>query len=64
MSKLLFILVVLFASLFVLVKVLEGRAKPLTDEQQVRLRKWITVAVFVMLLLALLQAWLGGRSPV
>ena len=64
MGKLLFILAALFVALFVLVKLLEGRAKPLSDEQQVRLRKWITIAVFAMLILALLQAWLGGRSPV
>lgn len=58
MVNLFLILAALFAALFVLIKVLEGRAKPLTNEQQVRLRKWITVAVFAMLLLALLQAWL------
>lgn len=61
MANLLLILAALFAALFVLVKVLEGRAKPLNDEQQVRLRKWITVAVFAMLLLALIQAWLANH---
>ena len=49
MGNLLLILGVLFISVFVLVKVLEGRAKPLSDEQQSKLSGWITIAVFIML---------------
>ena len=53
MQNLLLILVVLFASLFLLTKLLEGRAKPLEPEQQARLSKWLMIAVFVSILLAL-----------
>lgn len=53
MSNLLLILVVLFAALFLLTKLLEGRAKPLAPEQQARLSRWLMIAVFVSILLAL-----------
>ena len=53
MSNLLLILVVLFTSLFLLTKLLEGRAKPLEPEQAASLSKWIMIAVFVSILLAM-----------
>ena len=53
MSNLLLILVVLFASLFLVTKLLEGRAKPLQPEQQAKLSRWLMIAVFVSILLAL-----------
>lgn len=53
--NLIIILVVLFAVLFALTQFLEGRAKPLTHEQQQNLSKWIVIAVGVSLVLGLLK---------
>jgi hypothetical protein len=47
MGDLLFILLILFAALFLITKLLEGRAKPLTNEQQGSLSKWLMILVFV-----------------
>ncbi|MEH6551300.1 MAG: hypothetical protein V7711_18625 [Pseudomonadales bacterium] len=55
MGNLLLILGLLFVSLFVLVKVLDGRAKPLDGEQQSRLSKWIMLLVFILLITALFR---------
>jgi hypothetical protein len=59
MTNLLMVLGVLFAALFVLTKLLEGRAKPLTGEQQQRLSRWIMIALAVSLLLSLLHHYMG-----
>lgn len=53
--NLLLILVVLFAALFAVVTFLDGRAKPLSAEQQQKLSRWVVIAVFVSLILALLK---------
>ena len=55
MANLLLILGVLFASLFLVVKLLDGRAKPLTPEQQARLSRWLMVLVAISLALALFR---------
>ena len=55
MANLLLILGVLFASLFVIVKLLDGRAKPLAPEQQARLSRWLMVLVAISLALALFR---------
>ncbi len=55
MGNLLIILVLLFAALFVLIKVLEGRAQPLSNEQQARLSRWIMILVFISIVLALVR---------
>ena len=59
MSNLLMILGVLFIALFVLTKVLEGRAEPLTGEQQQRLSRWIIIALVISLLLSLGRTLMG-----
>ena len=58
MSNLLLILALVFGSLFLLIKLLEGRAQPLSGEQQARLSRWIMVAVFVSIVLWLVQTFL------
>ena len=55
MLNLLLILALVFGSLFLLIKVLEGRAQPLSGEQQARLSRWITIAVFLSIVLALIR---------
>lgn len=55
MLNLLLILALVFGSLFLLIKVLEGRAQPLSGEQQARLSRWITIAVFLSIVLALVR---------
>ena len=60
MGNLLLILVILFASLFILTKVLEGRAKPLEPEQQASLSKWIMIAVFVSIILSMIKLGMDG----
>ena len=55
MTNLLIVLGVLFAALFLLVKLLDGRAKPMTPEQQSRLSRWLMGLVAISLLLALLK---------
>lgn len=55
MLNLLLILALVFASLFLLIKVLEGRAQALSGEQQARLSRWITIAVFLSIVLALVR---------
>ncbi len=57
MTNLLIILALLFAILFLLVKVLEGRAKPLSAEQQGRLSRWIVILVFISIVLGLVRAF-------
>jgi hypothetical protein len=58
MYNLLVILALVFGSLFLLIKVLEGRAQPLSGEQQARLSRWIMVAVFISIVLALVRTML------
>ncbi len=58
MVNLLVILALVFGSLFLLIKVLEGRAQPLSGEQQARLSRWIMVAVFISIVLALVRTLL------
>ncbi len=58
MTNLLIILAVLFIALFVLVKVLDGRASPLTAEQQSQLSKWLMLLVFISIVLALFRTWM------
>jgi hypothetical protein len=58
MLNLLVILALVFGSLFLLIKVLEGRAQPLSGEQQARLSRWIMVAVFISIVLALVRTML------
>ena len=58
MSNLLLILALVFGSLFLLIKLLEGRAQPLSGEQQARLSRWIMVAVFVSIVLSLVRTFL------
>lgn len=48
--NLLIIIVAVFAGLFVLVKLTEGRAKPLTPEQSVQLRRWIMIGIFTLMI--------------
>jgi hypothetical protein len=55
MANLLLILALLFAILFILVKVLDGRAQPLSAEQQARLSKWLMIAVFLSIVLSLFK---------
>jgi hypothetical protein len=55
MGNLLIILLLLFVSLFVLIKVLEGRAQPLSNEQQGRLSRWIMILVFISIVLAFVR---------
>jgi hypothetical protein len=54
MGDLLFILLILFAVLFLITKLLEGRAKPLSDVQQGSLSKWLIILVFISLISRLL----------
>ena len=58
MTNLLLVLAVLFVSLFVLVKVLDGRARPRSPEQQARLAKWLMILVFISIFLALFRTWM------
>lgn len=53
MTNLLLVLGLLFAALFLLVKLLEGRAQPLSGEQQARLSKWLVILVFISIVLSL-----------
>jgi hypothetical protein len=53
MSNLLLILAVLFASLFLLTKLLEGRAKPLAPEQAAKLSRWLMIVVAISIALAI-----------
>lgn len=55
MLNLLLILGALFAALALIVKLLEGRARPLTAAQQQRLSRWLLVLVAASLLLSLLH---------
>lgn len=55
MTNLLVVLAILFGSLFLVVKLLEGRARPLSPEQQARLSRWLIILVFVSIVLALLR---------
>ena len=48
--NLLLIIGAVFAGLFILVKVLEGRAQPMEPEQASQLSRWIMIAVAVLLL--------------
>ena len=50
------ILVVLFITLFVVVKVTERHSKPLTAEQQGKLAKIAMVLIFIMLIAALIRS--------
>ena len=59
MSNLLMILGALFIALIVLTKLLEGRAEPLTAEQQQRLSRWIIIALVISLLLSLGRTLMG-----
>lgn len=53
--NLIIILLVLFASLFLAVTLLDGKVKPLEEEQQSRLSKWAVIGVCVLLLLAVVD---------
>lgn len=53
--NLLIIIVVLFASLFLISKVLEGRAKPLSPEQASKLSRWAMIAIGTLLVFQLLR---------
>ena len=57
MGNLLLVIGLVFAILFILTKLLEGRAKPLSAEQQQRLSRWIMILVAVSLLLSLIRLW-------
>lgn len=57
MGNLLLVIGLVFAILFILTKVLEGRAKPLSAEQQQRLSRWIIILVAASLLLSLIRLW-------
>ncbi|WP_175404524.1 hypothetical protein [Endozoicomonas atrinae] len=50
------ILVLLFITLFVVVKLTELHGKPLTNEQQSKLSKIAMVLIFVMLVAALIKS--------
>jgi len=53
--NLVLILLAVFGGLALLVVLLEGRAKTLEPEQAQKLRKWIMIAVFISIVLALLK---------
>jgi len=53
--NLVLILLAVFGGLALLVVLLEGRAKPLEPEQAQKLSKWIMIAVFVSIVLALIK---------
>mgnify|MGYP007070397440 CR=1 FL=1 len=55
MMNLLLVLAALFIALALVVKLLEGRAQPLTAQQQQRLSRWLMVLVAASLLLSLLH---------
>ena len=59
MSNLLLILGVLFLSLLLLTKLLEGRAEPMTADQQQRLSRWILIALLASLLLSGVKMLMG-----
>lgn len=58
MTNLLIVLAILFGCLFLVVKLLEGRAQPLSPEQQSRLSRWLVILVFVSIILALVRTLL------
>ena len=60
MANLVLILLVLFISLVVLVKLTEKRAKPMSPEQQAKLSRWLMPLVFLMLLAGLLRHYWQG----
>lgn len=53
--NLILILGVLFASLLAVITLLDGKAKPLEDEQASRLSTWLTIAVCVLLVAAVVS---------
>jgi hypothetical protein len=55
MMNLLLVLAALFIALALVVKLLEGRAQPLTAQQQQRLSRWLMALVAASLLLSLLH---------
>lgn len=55
MTNLLIILAILFGSLFLLVTLLEGRAKPMEPEKANQLSRWIMIVVFVGIVAAMLK---------
>ena len=60
MGNLLLILLLLFASLAILVKVTEKRAKPLDADQQSKLSRIIIILVLIMLVARLVQYLIEG----
>jgi len=49
--NLLLIILAVFAGLYVLVKLTEGRAQPMSPEQAQQLRRWIMIGIFVLMIL-------------
>ena len=54
------ILVVLFITLYVVVKLAERYGKPMTNEQQQRYSKWIVILVAIMLLASVIRFFTQG----
>ncbi len=48
--NLLLIILAVFAGLYVLVKLTEGRAEPMSAEQSQKLSRWIMIGIFVLLI--------------
>lgn len=59
MANLLLVLVLLFASLFLVVKLLEGRAEPLSDEKQARLSGVLQVLVMLLVIALFVRECMG-----
>ncbi len=53
--NLLIILAAVFGGLFLLVTLLEGKAKPLSNEQAGKLSKWTAILVFVSIIAAIIS---------
>ena len=49
--NLLLIILAVFAGMYVLVKLTEGRAQPMSPEQAQQLRRWIMIGIFVLMIL-------------
>lgn len=49
--NLLLIILAVFAGLFVLVKLTEGRAQPMSAEQSSKLSRWIMIGIFTLLII-------------
>lgn len=54
--NLIIILLVLFVCLFGAIKLLDGKVKPLEKEQESRLSMWLTIAVALSLIVALISS--------